>query len=148
MQPESSATCCKWGIKWSWTWYFNLTSRKKRARRENYSLTIPHTKKEKKQTLDIVPTSLFSISHRRTTWEMSFLEAVGVMKRCTPPRDRNRMEINTFFVMRQNRFWHLAEGHAGQLLQMALAHINIPAQQRRREQAGGESVQMKLFVLG
>lgn len=50
MQPESSATCCKWGIKWSWTWYFNLTSRKKKARRENHSLTIPHKKKEKRRS--------------------------------------------------------------------------------------------------
>lgn len=49
-----------------------------------------------------------------------------MMKHFAPPRDKNRMKINTVFVTRQIVFDILAESHAGQLLKMALAHINIP----------------------
>lgn len=79
---------------------------------------------------------------------MLFLKAGGVMKCSMPPKDGSTIEINTLFVLRQNRFWHLAECHVEQLLQMAPEHINILEQPRQREQAGGKSVQMELFVFG
>lgn len=56
------------------------------------------TQKEKKQALS--RRCLFPISHRGTMWEMSFPEAGDAMKHL-PPRDRNRMKINTVFVTRQ-----------------------------------------------
>lgn len=75
------------------------------------------------------------ITHRRKQCDNCHSEARETMKDSFfLRRDRSRIEIDTVFCHEANRFWHLAECHAGQLLKMALAHINMPLQQPENRQ--------------
>lgn len=147
MQLESCTRCYKLGIKWSWTWTFQPQMEEKRTQsKEKDSLMILHKKKEKKQTLSSLSAS--NLTPKNNVRNVISGGCCGVMKRYSPPTDRNRMEINTVFVMRQNRFWHLAECHAGQLLQMASALINIAVQQRGEKRREGRTSKWSSLSVG
>lgn len=55
-------------------------------------------------------------------WELSFPEA-GDETFAAKRREQNEDQYG--LCHEANPFWHLAECHAGQLVKMALAHINI-----------------------
>lgn len=88
-----------------------------------------------------------SLTHWGTMWELSFGG-----KRCdetfcaTKRQEQNEDQYS--FCHKANRFWHLAECHAGLLLKMALAHINIPLQQPEHRQGVSASYWHRAFCLG
>lgn len=98
-----------------------------RLPRSSWSFSyVRHKKKQQGLCFFFFP--FCPITHRGTTWELSFGGWRCDETFCAAKRQEQN-EDQYGFCREANRFWHLAECHAGQLLKMALAHINIPLQQ-------------------